>query len=166
MFALALGVFWAKKKYKTFTFHWLCFEKKLLGVPETWLCRFAGRPSHASPTPLEDGPPPQWIHLLPGFWILCEDLDHSRNRQAQPTHWEWKDDFQVRMDNAELLAILGVPLTFLLSRLDVLQYLKFLVMKPRKLCWNMHYAMQLCSWSTSIELLNPTVTFQQCSSTF
>ena len=120
--------------FTTFTFHWLCLGKKLLGVPETWLCQFAGRPSHASPTLLEDGPPPWWIHLLPGFWILCEDLDHSRNRQAQPTNSRMKGWFRWNC-NALLL--------FSNCRLDV----GF----KTEICWNM-----LCcsfSWSTSIQLL-------------
>ena len=74
------------------TIRWLCFGKRWLKVPEAWLFRFAGRTSRASPTLPEDGPPPPWIHPLLGFWILCEDLDHSRHRQAQPTHWEWEDN--------------------------------------------------------------------------
>ena len=68
-----------------------CVLEKMLRVPETWLCPFGERTYHASPTPPEDGPPPRWIHLPPGFWILCEDLDQSRN-QAQPTKREWEDD--------------------------------------------------------------------------
>ena len=75
-------------KLSTTYYSLIVFRPKMLRVPETWHFPFAGRPSHASLTPPEDGPPPPWIHLPLGFWILCKDLDLSRDRQAQPAQSE------------------------------------------------------------------------------